>query len=115
MNTKTKSQKVYNLVPRKPVARFFYQGHHSHPVRRTVLVTKETDTLITGYELRDGSTVRTVQEAVSSGCVKSYRKDSIARWGDYSRLRMTSATFLEDPNKSTLKREPIMTMFVHGA
>jgi hypothetical protein len=111
----TKSQKIYDLVAKKPVARFFYQGKHSHPVRRTVLVTNETETAITGYELREGTKVRSAQEAVTSGCVKTYRKDRIARWGDYSRLTRNSRNFWRDPNQSTLDREPIMTVFVQGA
>lgn len=69
--------------------------------------------MIVGYEFREGSTVRTMEEALH--CVKSYRKDKIAKWGDYSRLRQTSATFLKDPEKTTLERFPIITMFTEGA
>lgn len=110
-----KSRKVYDLVCKKPVARFFYQGSHSHPVRRTVLIIEETATKITGYEVRCGNTVRSVEELKADNTVRTYRKDRIAKWGDYSRLRMTSATFLKDPDKSTLERFPILTMFTEGA
>ena len=110
---KQRKIKVYNLVSKKPVARFYYQGAHSHPVRRTVLVIEETDTLITGYEFRAGNTVRTREEALES--IKTYRKDRIPKWGDYSRLRMSWKTFMKDPKKSTLERFGIVTMFSEGA
>ena len=108
-----KNQKIYELVGKKPVARFFYQGHHSHPVRRTVLVIEDRENLLVGYEIREGKTVRSGAEAIAS--IKSYRKDRIAKWGDYSRLRMTSKTILKNPEVSTLEREPIVTLFTEGA
>jgi len=107
------TKKIYDLVTKKPVARFYYQGKHSHPVRRTVLVIEDREDMIIGYEIRVGNTVRDVSEARDS--VKSFRKDRIAKWGDYSRLRMSSKTFMKDPNESTLERLPIMTMFTEGA
>tara|TARA_Y100000034_G_scaffold114563_1_gene150827 strand:- start:282 stop:629 length:348 start_codon:yes stop_codon:yes gene_type:complete len=115
MKTKARKQKikVYDLVEKKPVARFYYQGGHSHPIRRTVLIIEETDTTITGYEFRCGNDVRTREEALQS--IKTFRKDRIPKWGDYSRLRMTSRTFLKDPEKSTLERCWIVTMFSEGA
>ncbi len=70
------------LVNERPVAKFFYKGNHTHPVRRTVLVTKESRDCITGYELREGKTVRTGSKAP----LKSYNKKDIATYGDYSRL-----------------------------
>jgi len=109
MNTK----KTYDLVAQKPVARFYYKGKHSHPVRRTVLVIEDRENMIVGYEIREGATVRTVAETL--GIVKSYRKDRIAKWGDYKRLRMSSKTFMKDPNESTLERSGILTMFTDGA
>jgi hypothetical protein len=110
-----KSRKVYDLVCKKPVARFYYQGSHSHPIRRTVLVIEETDTYLTGYEVRCGNTVRSVTQLMEEQAVRTYRKDKIAKWGDYSRLRQTSRTFLKDPDKTTLERFPILTMFTDGA
>lgn len=107
------AKKTYDLVAHKPVARFYYKGHHTHPVRRTVLVIEEKDNLLVGYEIREGDTVRTVNEALEQ--VKSYRKDRIAKWGDYSRLRMSHKTFMKDPEASTLERQPILTMFSEGA
>lgn len=111
MKTKTET-KLYDLVNKKPVARFFYKGSHTHPVRRTVLVIQEDETKLVGYEFRCGNTVRTRSEAL--GSIKTYRKSSIAKWGDYSRLRMSSKTFLKDPDKSTLERASIVTMFSDG-
>ena len=110
--TKNKKNKTYDLVPRNTVARFYYQGSHSHPIRRTVLVIEETDTHITGYEVREGGNVRNIHEARKT--VRSYRKDRIAKWGDYSRLRMSAKNFMNDPEESTLVRESITTMFTEG-
>jgi len=99
-------------VSKKPVARFYYQGNHTHPIRRTVLVIEEDDTKLVGYEFRAGNVVRTREEALS--CIRTYKKDRIAKWGDYSRLRMTTKTFLKDPDKTTLERSSIVTMFSEG-
>ena len=112
MTTQTK-KKVYEIANRKPVARFYYQGTHSHPVRRTVVIIEETPTALTGYEFRCGNETRTVNEALSE--VKTYRKDRIAKWGDYSRLQQSSKTFMKDPNRTTLERFPIVSMFNDGA
>jgi len=113
MATATKKRKVYDLVSKRPVARFYYQGTHSHPIRRTVLIIEETPTLIRGYEFREGSSVRTKDKALKK--VKSYRKDRIAKWGDYSRLTMSSEGFFKNPKKTTLERFPILVMFTEGA
>jgi hypothetical protein len=113
--TTTKKRKVYEIVAKKPVAKFFYQGSHSHPVRRTVLIIEDTPTKLVGYEFRCGNEVRSVAQALDENAVKTYRKDRIARWGDYSRLRQTSQTFLKDPEKTTLERFPIVSMFTEGA
>lgn len=48
----------YDVVSNLPVARFWYKGNHSHPVRRTVLITQQDSESITGYELREGSKTR---------------------------------------------------------
>jgi len=113
MTTQAKKKtKIYDLVPRNTVARFYYQGSHSHPIRRTVLVIEESDTHITGYEIREGTHVRTIEEARVS--VRTYKKDRIAKWGDYSRLRMSAKNFMHDPEDTTLVRESITTMFTEG-
>ena len=108
-----KTKKIYDLVTKKPVARFYYKGTHTHPVRRTVLVIEDRDNMIIGYEIREGGVVRDIGEATKT--IKSYRKDRIAKWGDYSRLRMSSKTFMKNPDSTTLEREPIMSMFTEGA
>lgn len=113
MTTKVKKPKVYDLVGKKPVARFYYKGNHSHPIRRTVLVIDETDTLLTGYELREGTIQRTPQEALDH--IKTYTKKKIVRWGDYSRLRMSAKTIFKHPKRTTLERFPIVSLFADGA
>lgn len=110
---KQRKIKVYDLVSKKPVARFYYQGAHSHPVRRTVLIIEETEDRITGYEFRVGNMVRTREEALES--IKTYLKDRIPKWGDYGRLRQSYKTFMKDPERTTLERSGIMTMFSEGA
>lgn len=116
MSTSTATKpypKVYDLVGKLPVARFFYKGSHTHPVRRTVLIIEETPTMLRGYEVREGRAVRDVQEAMTH--IKSYRKDRIAKWGDYKRLRMSPKTFLKKPEETTLERSSILSMFTVGA
>ncbi len=105
--------KVYDLVAKLPVARFYYQGTHTHPVRRTVLIIEDRKDTFVGYEFREGTIVRDVTEALKH--VKSYRKDRIAKWGDYARLRMSYKTFMKSPDASTLERYPILSMFQEGA
>jgi hypothetical protein len=102
---KTK-EKTYNLIERLPIARFAYPGSHDHPVQRVVGIIEETDTHIKGYEFRSGREYRSLTNVKSH--IKSYRKDKIAKYGDYVRLRATSATLMKDPNESTLQRESIM-------
>ena len=94
-------QKTRERSTRKPVACFYYQGTHSHPVRRLVFVIAETKHSFTGFELREGSVTRTLNQAMSH--IKTYSKNKIARWGDYSRLRASNPES-KDPNKSTLRR-----------
>lgn len=101
---------MYNLTKKNPVARFFYHHpKHTHPIRVTLLVIEETDTLLTGYQVREGNTIRPTHEAVNY--VRSYRKDRIAKYGDYIRLRMTNNGILRSPDESTLRRDSIITMF----
>lgn len=106
--------KVYDLVEKTPIVRCYYQGqHHTHPVQRTMAVIHEDDNVITGYEFRCGREVRTVAEA--KNCIRSYRKDKIAKYGDYIRLRATRSTLMKDPNETTLSRESILTFLRRGA
>ena len=104
--------KVYGLVRKNPVARFYYQGHHSHPVRRTVLVIENLPDRIVGYELREGSTARTFPQAARS--IKTYRKDRISRWGDYVRLRQSGRNIFKNPEATTLERLPLTDLIARG-
>lgn len=77
------TKKSYDIVTDRPAAKFYYQGRsHTHPVRRTVLIIEDLPEIFVGYEIREGNVVRTAAKAP----VKSYRKDKIAKEGDYSRL-----------------------------
>ena len=98
----------YDLVRNKPVAKFFYQGNHTHPVRRTVLIIENTSKLIVGYELREGNDIRSVKNAP----IKSYRKDRIAK---------TRQLRLENPRRadsteevSTYQRETLISLLEYG-
>jgi len=94
----------YNLVDNVPVARFWYKGNHTHPVRRTVLVTESTRDYIKGYELRDGNIVRVASKAP----VKTYKRSKIARGAN---LRKRQKAPL---NKSTLVRRPLLDLIESG-
>ncbi len=97
----------YQPVRRNPVARFWYKGHHTHPVRRTILVIESTSQLFIGYEVREGRILRPLKNAP----VKSYRKDKIAH--TYS-LRPDAPLRKKNPNASTLKREKLLTLIEAG-
>jgi hypothetical protein len=84
--------KRYKLVKSNPVAKFYYKGSHSHPVRRTILVIESNDNVIVGYEVREGSVTRDTADAP----VKSYNKNKIARLNQLRSPKKSS--------KSTLKR-----------
>ncbi len=76
--------KEYRFIENQPVARFFYQGDHTHPIRRTVLIITTTDKTITGFELREGSTAREFKNAP----IKSYTRKKIAKVGQLDRRRV---------------------------
>jgi hypothetical protein len=109
--TRTETTKQYEPVAVTPVARFYYQGSHSHPVRRTVLVVDETPTVITGYEMRSGRNIRSFGEAK----IRSYRKDLIAKYGDYSRLRRNRTNYSRLDSESTLTRTEMFDLVKNGA
>ena len=96
----------YNLVENYPVARFWYKGTHTHPVRRTVLVTESTKTHLSGYELRDGNVVR---QAINAP-VKTYTRKKIAK-GRNLRARQKSVINL---SKTTLVRKSLMSLIESG-
>lgn len=93
--------KKYKLVNTHPVARFYYKGSHSHPVRRTVLVTESTDNRIVGYEVRAGDIVRQPNGAP----IKSYLRRKIAKAAQLRWSRKRDALIISrGPKMSTLKR-----------
>ena len=99
---------MYEIVRNTPVARFWYKGNHSHPVRRTVLVIEQTKEYIRGYELREGKNVRVASRAP----VKTYRRDAIAKGQS---LRLDNPLRKSSPKKSTLIRKPLMDLIEQGA
>jgi hypothetical protein len=99
--------KTYEVSRALPVARFYYQGSHSHPVRRTILVIESTPRLLRGYELREGSYVRQFRDAP----IKSYRKDYIATENQLG-LRKHR---LPGPRVTTLQRESLLDLVKVGA
>jgi len=104
--------KEYQFVKDAPVAKFFYKGDHTHPVRRSVLIIDQNDDIITGYELREGSNVRDFKDAP----VKSYRRDRIARIGEIDRRRvLRRSTEQRAWSKSTLIRTSLRELIRRGA
>jgi hypothetical protein len=90
----------YEFLKDKPVARFYYQGNHSHPVRRTVLIVQQNDKVITGYEVREGSKTRSLAKAP----VKSYLKSNIAKVCQIDR-KCSLRKKAENKNSTTYVRE----------
>ena len=90
------------LVRNLPLAKFYYQGNHTHPIRRTILITRQDKKkgLITGYELRCGHAVRARGEAP----IRTFKIEDIARFGDYSRLRDAKKNVGRDIGESTFQR-----------
>lgn len=97
----------YKLAKTLPVARFFYKGNHSHPVKRTVLVIESDRNILTGYEIREGAEIRKLGKAP----IKSYRRDRIAKGKN---LRSDSQQRAKMPTKSTLVRKQILDLLENG-
>jgi hypothetical protein len=97
----------YKPIRNQPFYKFYYKGDHSHPVQRTVLVTKLTRDLVTGYELREGNLARTIDTAP----IKSYRRDRIAQVSqlrnDNPRRRKVRKTTLKKCGVRTIQSEGI--------
>ena len=102
-------KKDYKLVKSLQCARFYYQGSHSHPVRRTVLVIEATSRKLTGFELREGSEVRKYPKAP----VKSYRRCKIAKVKQCGR-RLRQRVESRQLDKSTLKRVSLVDLVKRG-
>ena len=98
----------YDLVEVNPCARFYYKGTHTHPVRRTVLIIEDKPEYIRGYELREGTNVRSAAKAP----IKTYNRDKIAKGED---LRQESPLRRLYPNKSTLVRKTLFNVVESGA
>jgi hypothetical protein len=64
----------YPIIRNKPVAQFWYKGTHSHPVKRTVLITEQTKDYFKGYEVREGTQLRDVEKAP----IKSFSFEKVA-------------------------------------
>jgi hypothetical protein len=101
--------KDYSLVRNLPVARFYYAGSHSHPVRRTVLVIESTSRRITGFELREGSEVRDFKNAP----IKSYRRVKIAKVRQCG-PRLRRRTDQRNLYKTTLQRVSLIDLVKKG-
>jgi hypothetical protein len=99
------TEKKHPILKTLPVAKFFYKGSHSHPVRRTILVIENNRDDIVGYELREGNTVRSLKQMVNN--IKKYKKSRIARYGDCSRLKNYITNKKKKANESTLQRLPL--------
>ena len=101
---KLKYQPIRNL----PVARFYYQGSKSHPIRRTVLVTEANGKFIKGYELRCGSETRTATNAP----IRTFCRTKIANFGD---LRTDSSDRKRNrKTATTLSRSGLLDLVAVG-
>ena len=94
------------IIGKKPVAKFRYKGSHTHPVRVTLLVIENKVNSLTGYVLRSGTEVFSMSKAP----IRTYRKDRIARYGDYCRLKMSRKTYFKRDSDSTLERFSILDL-----
>jgi len=101
--------KTYPLIRHRPVARFYYQGNHTHPVRRTVLLIESRPKYIRGYELREGGVVRNYSEAP----IKTYTRSKIAPSTPYQRRKKAAARKLTGP--LTLQRTGVVDLVLEGA
>jgi ribosomal protein S12 len=108
MSKKRLNQLVRNL----PVARFHYKGKsHNNPVRRVVLVTQNDGKYITGFEVREGKTTRSVEDAP----IKKYLKNKIATREECrpdSSMRKVGRKRLSE---TTLVRESLTELTENGA
>lgn len=104
-------KKDYPVIKKQPVAKFFYKGQsHTHPVRRTVVITEATFEKITGYEIREGSKVRNLKKAP----IKSYSRNKIAKVGEIDRRRVLRSK-TTNMSMSTLERKTLVDLLREGA
>jgi len=100
-------KEFYETVRERPIARFYYKGTHSHPVRRTVLIIENKPRFLRGYELREGSEVRSLNNAP----VKTYTKSRIAKQSDLGPAKHREP----GPAVSTLERLKLIDLLKIGA
>ena len=98
----------YSITKTVPVARFYYQGSHSHPVKRTVLVIESNKDSLTGYELREGSTTR----PFACAPIKTYNRCRIAR--SYQCRKDSTAYQQSVRVATTLKRQNLIKIVTEG-
>ena len=111
---KDMERKVYKFIKTRPVAKFFYKGRsHTHPVRRTVLVTELAQNRIVGYEIREGANVRPFEKAP----IKSFLKGRIAKIGQVDRRRKIAEQARSDGlrlDRTTLQRVDFIDLVKEG-
>jgi ABC-type transport system involved in cytochrome c biogenesis ATPase subunit len=102
--------KEYSIVRNEPVAKFYYQGSHSHPIKRTVLVIENTKQYIRGYEMREGADVRHV---ISQAPIKSYKKNKIAKISQ-CRKKVRDRIPNKLHTKTTYERQQLVDLIIKG-
>ncbi len=100
------SKSIKEPVRNLPVARFYYQGSHSHPVRRTIIVIESRRKYIRGYELREGKEIRSLKSAP----IKTYRRSEIAMYSDLGARKHRQP----GPPVTTLTRAPLTDLSETG-
>jgi hypothetical protein len=98
--TNSKKSTKPEIITNMPVAKFWYKGSHTHPVRRTVVLVEATKDYLKGFELREGKTVR----ALSRSPIKTYVRGKIAK---AKSLRTNNPLRILDPERTTLVRRPM--------
>jgi hypothetical protein len=93
-----------------PVARFFYKGNHTHPVRRTVVLIESTKDYLLGFEVREGNIVRDFSESPT----KRYNRKKIAKVKNIDKRRKLKK-MVKNENITTLRRKPLINLLVEGA
>lgn len=88
------------ILETMPVAKFWYKGSHTHPVRRTVVLVEANKDFLKGFELREGKTIR----SLSRSPIKTYDRNKIAK---AKSLRTNNPLRRLDPERTTLVRRPI--------
>ena len=99
----------YQPLRNQPVLRCYYQGDHSHPVRRTLVIIEITSDHVTGYELRAGSETRPLHKAP----IRTYRRDRIAKIEQCGR-RLRKRTPKKHHSNSTFTRAGWMDLALNG-